>query len=303
MRPARPRSRRASAAGPAPARRNATPRPPNLPFEPTGWKTVLLDHFSCQCADYAKEAAFYAALMNWKIRNDDGKQALLDIGDWGGLALRGGYQAPAAAPTPPAAEPAPLRRWRSQARARRARRGARRTTGSAGASIPGMRRRLKRSSKKRGLNPVADNQGKDFQSFHVEGPGRLRRADQQRQPEEPPPGARERQDVGAGAVRVARLEDGVARSHFTLKCRTTRKPPRSITRCSAGTLGTDEGSQNSMQIGDIGGIIIRRGNRPAPAAGAPPARAPRVDRPQLVRHHAVRSAIPMTSRRSSTSAG
>src|ERR1041384_3764219 len=75
------------------------PTPAKLPFEPTGWKTVLLDHLSCQVADYPKEAAYYAALMNWKIRSDDGKQATLDIGDWGGLILRGGYVAP---PPPPA---------------------------------------------------------------------------------------------------------------------------------------------------------------------------------------------------------
>src|SRR6478735_9498593 len=81
------------------------PTPAKLPFEATGWKTVLLDHLSCQVADYPKEAAFYAALMNWKIRSDDGKQAVLDIGDWGGLVLRGGYVAPPA-PPPAAAPPA-----------------------------------------------------------------------------------------------------------------------------------------------------------------------------------------------------
>src|SRR3954463_6609996 len=80
--------------------------PAKLPFEPTGWKTVLLDHFSCQVADYPKEAAYYAALMNWKIRSDDGRQAVLDIGDWGGLVLRGGYQAPPAPPAPPPDEAA-----------------------------------------------------------------------------------------------------------------------------------------------------------------------------------------------------
>src|SRR5499433_1141526 len=47
------------------------PTPAKLPFEPTGWKTVLLDHLSCQVADYQKEAAFYSTLMNWKIRSDD----------------------------------------------------------------------------------------------------------------------------------------------------------------------------------------------------------------------------------------
>jgi hypothetical protein len=34
------------------------PTPAKLPFEPTGWRTVLLDHFSCQVADYPKEAAY-----------------------------------------------------------------------------------------------------------------------------------------------------------------------------------------------------------------------------------------------------
>src|SRR4249919_377231 len=82
------------------------PTPAKLPFEPTGWKTTILDHLSCQVADYPKEAAYYAAIMNWKIRSDDGKQAVLDIGDWGGLVLRGGYQAPPAAPAPPPDEAA-----------------------------------------------------------------------------------------------------------------------------------------------------------------------------------------------------
>jgi hypothetical protein len=49
------------------------PTPAKLPFEPTGWKTVLLDHFSCQAEDYSKEAAYDTALMNWKIRSDDGR--------------------------------------------------------------------------------------------------------------------------------------------------------------------------------------------------------------------------------------
>ena len=91
--------------------------PAKLPFEPTGWKTVLLDHFSCQVADYPKEAAYYAALMNWKIRSDDGKQAVLDIGDWGGLVLRGGYQAP---PSPPPSQ-APAARAAQRSRPARSR--------------------------------------------------------------------------------------------------------------------------------------------------------------------------------------
>src|SRR5437868_2873735 len=52
-------------------------------FEPTGWKTTALDHIAFRVADYRKEAAFYIALMGWTLRSDDGKQAVLDIADWG----------------------------------------------------------------------------------------------------------------------------------------------------------------------------------------------------------------------------
>src|SRR5262245_36645974 len=71
---------------------NTTPLPP--PFKPTGWKTVLLDHFSLQVVDLEKEAAYYNALMGWKVRSNDGKTIVLDIGNLGGLRMRGGYEAP-----------------------------------------------------------------------------------------------------------------------------------------------------------------------------------------------------------------
>ena len=58
-------------------------------FAPTGWKTAALEHISFQVPDYRKEAAFYIALMGWKLRSDDGKQAILDIGDWGIGHLQG----------------------------------------------------------------------------------------------------------------------------------------------------------------------------------------------------------------------
>src|SRR5207253_1442787 len=59
---------------------NTTPITPI--FEPTGWKTASLDHVTFRVADYQKEAAFYIALMGWTLRSDDGKQAVLDLGDW-----------------------------------------------------------------------------------------------------------------------------------------------------------------------------------------------------------------------------
>src|SRR5581483_9924631 len=60
---------------------NTAPLKP--PFEPTGWKTVLLDHFNMQVAELDKEAAFYNALMGWKVRSNDGKKIVMDIGTIG----------------------------------------------------------------------------------------------------------------------------------------------------------------------------------------------------------------------------
>src|SRR5579859_6898722 len=65
---------------------NTTAIPPV--FAPTGWKTTALDHLTFRVADYQKEAAFYIALMGWKLRSDDGKQAVLDIGNWGSAIFR-----------------------------------------------------------------------------------------------------------------------------------------------------------------------------------------------------------------------
>src|SRR5438309_5278493 len=58
--------------GRAIAPQDTIPAPP--PFEATGWKTVWLDHLTYRTTDYKKAAAFYATLMGWKIRSDDGKQ-------------------------------------------------------------------------------------------------------------------------------------------------------------------------------------------------------------------------------------
>ena len=110
------------------------------PFEPTGWTTVLLDHFTMRVADYKKEAAYFNALMNWKIRSDDGSKAVLDIGDWGGIVIHGGYQPPAPPPQPAAA--------RAAAAVNRARRVTPPSTAWRGASTSGTRRKLKRNSRR-----------------------------------------------------------------------------------------------------------------------------------------------------------
>jgi catechol 2,3-dioxygenase-like lactoylglutathione lyase family enzyme len=249
------------------------PTPAKLPFERTGWKTVLLDHLSCQVVDYPKEAAYYAALMNWKIRSDDGKQATLDIGDWGGLVLRGGYQAP---PAPPAgSEPESGRagggrggdsaggRGGDQGGAPRAPRLAA-FDGFCWGIEPWDAKKVEADLRGRGLTPVADNQGKDFESFHVKEPDGfdLQISNGNRK--------NRRQGASNGKTSAAAPFESTAwktvwLDHISFEVSNYKESVAFYTALLGWKPGTDEGSQSQCQIGDVGGIIIRRGR---PAAGA-----------------------------------
>ncbi len=103
-------------------------------FANTGWKTVGLEHISFQVPDYRKEAAFYIALMGWKLRSDDGKQAVLDIGDWGSAIFKAA----------PAEQTTAL------------------VDGFGFAIAPWNAKTVEAELRKRDLNPVADNNGKCF---------------------------------------------------------------------------------------------------------------------------------------------
>ena len=58
------------------------------PFEPTGWKTMWLDHISYGCTDYRRTVAFYEALLGWTPRQFTGAQSQVHIGDIGGAIIR-----------------------------------------------------------------------------------------------------------------------------------------------------------------------------------------------------------------------
>ena len=246
------------------------PTPAKLPFEATGWNTVLLDHFSCQVVDYPKEAAYYAALMNWKIRSDDGKQAVLDIGDWGGLVLRGGFQAP---PLTPAAEAPAAGRGGGRGGAPRAPRLAA-FDGFCWGIEPWDAKHVEAELRKRGLTPVADNQGKDFQSFHVKDPDGfdLQISNGNRK--------NRRQGAAGGKTTAPAPFESTAwktvwLDHISFEVSNYKETAAFYHALLGWKLGTDEGSQNQCQIGDIGDIIIRRGgggNRGAAPSATPPAR-------------------------------
>jgi catechol 2,3-dioxygenase-like lactoylglutathione lyase family enzyme len=249
------------------------PTPAKLPFASTGWKTVLLDHLSCQVADYPKEAAYYAALMNWKIRSDDGKQAMLDIGDWGGLRLRGGYQAPPAPPAGPAATAAPDGRGGGRGGAPRPPRNAVFDSFCWGID-PWDAKKVESELRARGLDPIADNEGKDFQSFHVKDPDGF---DLQISN-----GSRRNRRQGAASGKTSAAAPFAPTSwktvwldHISFEVSNYKQTVAFYTALLGWKPGTDEGSQSQCQIGDIGDIIIRRGgggNRGAAPPTTPPAR-------------------------------
>jgi catechol 2,3-dioxygenase-like lactoylglutathione lyase family enzyme len=62
-----------------------------LPFEPTGYKTVYLDHISFRVTSYKESVAFYEALLGWRGLGDEGSQNETESApEIGGLLSRGG---------------------------------------------------------------------------------------------------------------------------------------------------------------------------------------------------------------------
>ena len=110
-------------------------------FASTGWKTVALDHVTFEMADYRKEAAFYIALMGWKLRSDDGKQAVLAIGNWGSAIFKQAADRPTAV-----------------------------VTNFCFVIEPWNAKKVEAELRQRGLTPVRDDDGKGFESFHVKDP-------------------------------------------------------------------------------------------------------------------------------------
>lgn len=74
------------------------------PAKPVGtpWKTVWLDHISFQVSDYKRSVDFYSDLMGWKVLNDTGNQATVDINGIGGIIIRNRRRPADAAGNPPA---------------------------------------------------------------------------------------------------------------------------------------------------------------------------------------------------------
>ena len=231
-------------------------------FEPTGWHTVLLDRFTMQVVDYQKEAAYYNALMGWKIRSDDGKQAVLDIGDFGSMVIRGGLEVPPSPPAPPVTDTAAGRGGRG--------RGGR---GGPPRAIwdsfcwgidPWDAKNVEAELRKRGLDPVAENDPKnDFYSFHVKDPDgfdvQISNGNKKNR----------RTSASNGKLSMAAPFEStgwktVWLDHISFAVTSYKRSTSFYTNLLGWKPTGDEGSQNECQIGEVGNIIIRGGNELAP---------------------------------------
>lgn len=231
-------------------------------FAPTGWTTTSLEHITMTVADYQKEVAFYNALVGWTLRSDDGTQATMDIGNWGTLVLK---QAPAGATSDSAGSGG---RAGGAGGAGGAQRAPSRTSvdsfcwGIANWNAAKVEAELR----KRGLTPVADNDGRGFESFHVKDPdgfdlqisngaGAKRRA------------SAAKMKIAAAAPFDSTGWKTVWLDHISFSV-TNYKESASFYMNLLGWAPTyDEGSQHELMIGDVGDIIIRGGNPLDPAFG------------------------------------
>ena len=217
-------------------------------FEPTGWKTVGLDHLTFRVADYRKEAAFYIALMGWTLRSDDGTHAVLDIGDWGSAIFK---SAPASS-----FDAAPSDGGRGRGGPVRV------AVESFSFAIDRWNARtVEAELRRRGLSPVADHDGQGFESFWVKDPD----------------GWPLQITNGNGLVKRRRTSAANAKldeplpfesthwktvwlDHLSFGVTNYKESASFYSRLLGWTPTYDEGSQNELTIGDVGDVIIRGGN-------------------------------------------
>jgi len=235
-------------------------------FDRTGWRTTGLDRITFRVAEPQKEAAFYAALMGWRIRSDEGTRVVIDMGDWGTAIFR---QAPVESFVAPAqanggAGSVPVRAV---------------VEGFGFAIAPWNARTVEQELRKRGLNPVADNDGKGFESFHVKDPDGF---DLQIGNGQGHIAARKRSSASAKLAVAPPFGSTnwqtVWLDHFSFNAANYKTSVSFYTNLLGWGPTYDEGSQNELMIGDVGDIIIRGGNPLDPGLGkAPNPRAGQID--------------------------
>ncbi len=222
-------------------------------FESTGWKTTALEHVLMDVADYRSEAAFYIALMGWKLREDDGKQAILDIEGWGNMILR---SAPKASFAPPPAGSTAAQRYAE-------------VRNFAWVIDQWDARKVAAELTKRGMTPVADNKGA-FESFHVKDPDGW-----------------DFQICNAKGLSAARKKPATAKlaapapfgptgwksvwlDHLSFRVSNYKESASFYANLLGWERSYDEGTQNELMVSDIGEVLCRGGNPFVPAQAAMP---------------------------------
>jgi catechol 2,3-dioxygenase-like lactoylglutathione lyase family enzyme len=238
-------------------------------FASTGWKTVALENIVFDVLDYKKEAAFYIALMGWKLRNDDGKRAIMDMGEWGSCIFR---QAPASAFAAPAQNAGARGGGGAAGGGGRGGRGGGNPVtatvkGFAFVIEPWNAKTVEAELKKRGMEPIADNDGKGFESFRVKDPdgwdlqicngGGLAKA------RKTAPTAKLSQPLPFEATNWKT----VWLDHLSFGVSNYKQSVSYYTNLLGWKESYDEGTQNELMIGDVGDAIVRGGNPNDPNFG------------------------------------
>jgi phosphatidylglycerol:prolipoprotein diacylglycerol transferase len=233
-------------------------------FDRTGWRTTKLDHITFRVAEPEKEAAFYSALMGWRVRTSDTTRVVMDIGDWGTAVFR-------RAPAESFAVPAQGGGGRERAPVRAV------VEGIGFAVEPWNAGVVERELRKRGLAPVADNDGRGFESFHIKDPdGFDVQIGNGRRPNAG--GAAKSAAAAVGAPFEATGWQTVWLDHLSYGVANYKASASFYSNLLGWGPTYDEGSQNELMIGDVGDIIVRGGNPLDPAFGQVPSRrAGRID--------------------------
>jgi len=210
-------------------------------FAPTGWKTTALDHITFRVVNAKAEAAFYAAVMGWTLRQDDGTQVVMDMGGNGSAIFR-------SSPLP-SLQPVTRAVTASGSTPVRAA-----VDGLGFVISPWNSERIASGVRERGLDPTADNDASGFQSFRFKGPDGIDLQVSNR------PRYRQR---SASDLPLPFPPTGwrtVWLDHLSLRA-SNYKTAASFYENLLGWKPTyDEGSQNELLMGDVGDIIIRGGN-------------------------------------------
>jgi len=214
---------------------NTDPIPPA--FAKTGWRTTGLDHITWRVVDPQAEAAFYAAVMGWRSRSSSDAKVVMDIGDWGTAVFE---KMPAPGPAARAV-----------------------VTGYGFSIEPWNAKTVEQDLKRRGMTPVADNDGKGFESFHVKDVDGfdLQVSNGRNQSARQKPASVK---LTASAPFESTGWQTVWLDHFSFNAKNYKASVSFYVNLLGWGPTYDEGSQNELMIGEVGDTIIRGGNALAP---------------------------------------